>query len=215
MGFDPVKDAMRKAATKQKIIETGFRVFAERTIDAANLTDVANAAGVSAPTVYSYYSSKEPLVMDISVWAWAQYTAECDRKPEKPDSTAAEIFEYYLDSFIDLYRNRRDILRFNQFFNVYVQRESLSGEKIQPFLSAVDALAQRFHICYEKAKVDGTLRTDIPEREIFSRTLHIMLAAVTRYAVGLVYDAGIPPEEELLYLKDVLLKDHVIQPSRA
>jgi hypothetical protein len=96
-----------------------------------------------------------------------------------------------------------------------VQRESLSGEKIQPFLSAVDALAQRFHICYEKAKVDGTLRTDIPEREIFSRTLHIMLAAVTRYAVGLVYDAGIPPEEELLYLKDVLLKDHVIQPSRA
>ena len=72
MGFDPVKDAMRKAATRQKIIETGFRVFAERTIDAANLTDVANAAGVSAPTVYSYYSSKEPLVMDISVWAWAQ-----------------------------------------------------------------------------------------------------------------------------------------------
>ena len=48
MGFNPVKDAMRKAATRQKIIGIGFRVFAEQTIDAVNLTDEANAAGVSA-----------------------------------------------------------------------------------------------------------------------------------------------------------------------
>ena len=61
-----------------------------------------------------------------------------------------------------------------------------------------------FHRIYEKAKIDGTVRTDIPENEIFSSTLHLMLAAVTRYAVGLVYDGGTDPEQELRLLKDVL-----------
>ena len=45
-----------------------------------------------------------------------------------------------------------------------------------------------FHLMYEKAKIDGTVRTDIPEKEFLSITLHLMLAVVTRYAVGLVYE---------------------------
>ncbi len=212
MGFDPVKDAMRKAATKQKIIEAGFRVFAERTIDAVNLTEVSKAAGVAMTTVYSYYSSKEPLIMDISAWVWGQYTGEKERPLDWPGRTAAQEFEFYLDSFIDLYRNHRDMLRFNQFFNVYVQREGVPAEHMQPFLRVIDALAERFHACYEKGRADGTLRTDVSEREMFSKTLHLMLAAVTRYAVGLVYDGGIPPEEELLFLKDLLLREYRKEP---
>ena len=34
MGTNPEMDALRKARTRQKIIETAFHVFAERTIDA-------------------------------------------------------------------------------------------------------------------------------------------------------------------------------------
>ena len=73
MGTNPETDALRKARTKQKIIETAFHVFAERTIDAVNMTDIAKAAGLAMTTVYAYYSSKEPLVMDVSAWAWDQY----------------------------------------------------------------------------------------------------------------------------------------------
>ena len=62
----------------------------------------------------------------------------------------------------------------------------------------IDALRERFHAVYLKGERDKTLRTDIPEGKMFSATLHLMLAMVTRYAVGLVYDAGVAPEEELL-----------------
>ena len=117
------------------------------------------------------------------------------------------MFQHYMDSYIDLYHNHRDLLRINQFFNVYVQRECVTAEKLRPFISVVDALAERFHEIYALALTDGTLRTDIPEKEIFSTTLHLMLAAVTRYAVGLMYDAGIDPDKELELQKKMLMRE--------
>ena len=42
---------------------------------------------------------------------------------------------------------------------------------------------------------------------MFSKTLHLMLAAVTRYAVGLAYipESGFDAEKELIFQKDVIL----------
>ena len=58
-----------------------------------------------------------------------------------------------------------------------------------------------------RAKQDGTMRTDLPEEEVFSTTLHLMLAVVTRYAVGLVYipEVGFDAVSELETLKEALL----------
>ena len=119
--------------------------------------------------------------------------------------SAAEDYEYFLNSFLTLYRDHRDVLRFNQFFNVYVQSEEIAPEQMRPYMSMIGALAERFHGVYEKGRRDGTLRTDLPERELFSTSLHLMLAAVTRYAVGLVYQGDSEPEQELLTLKRMLL----------
>ena len=56
--------------------------------------------------------------------------------------TAAEIFEFYLDSFIELYKNHRDLLRFNQFFNVYVQSEHIDAETLKPYRGMIDRLKE-------------------------------------------------------------------------
>jgi len=49
----------------------------------------------------------------------------------------------------------------------------------------------------------------------FSSSFHIMLAAVTRYAVGLVYilEQGSDPETELEMLENMLLKEYTKQPE--
>ena len=64
-----------------------------------------------------------------------------------------------------------------------------------------------FHEMYLKAEKDKTLRTDEPEEKMFSTTLHLMLAAVTRYAVGLVYipESGFDAMEELAFQKELIL----------
>ena len=52
---------------------------------------------------------------------------------------------------------------------------------------------------YTRAEQDHTIRIDETEEEMFSTTLHLMFAAVTRYAVGLVYipKSGFDAEKEL------------------
>jgi Transcriptional regulator len=207
MGRNPEKDARELAARKQRILENAFRVFSERTIEKVSMNEVADACGMGVATVYRHYGTKQELVLAISTAMWKTFLREKDSPAERGEKTAAEEFARYLDHFLDLYRNRKDLLRFNQFFNVYVQSEEIAPEQMESYMTLIGRLADRFHSTYEKGRRDGTLRTDLPEKEMFSSTLHLMLAAVTRYAVGLVYNDGTDPEQELLLLKRMLLRE--------
>lgn len=212
MGRNLKKDAIEMAAKNQRILENGFRIFAENTIEKVTMLDVAKAAGIAISSLYRYYSTKPKLVMAISTWAWDTYAKENERietEASKPDRTAAEIFESYLDSFLDLYHNHRNLLRFNQFFNVYLVSEDISEEEMGPYLDMVRGLERRFGRIYQRAQQDGTLCTDISEKKMFSMTLHLMLAVVTRYAVGLVYNEESDAEEELRLQKDMLVRRFV------
>ena len=212
MGRNLEKDAIEMAAKNQRILENGFRIFAENSIEKVTMNDVAKAAGIAISSLYRYYSTKPKLVMAISTWAWDTYAKENERvetEASKPDRTAAEIFESYLDSFLDLYHNHRNLLRFNQFFNVYLVSEDISEEEMGPYLDMVRGLERRFGRIYQRAQQDGTLRTDISEKKMFSMTLHLMLAVVTRYAVGLVYNEESDAEEELRLQKDMLVRRFV------
>ena len=208
------KDAVEMAERRKMILDAGFRLFAEKTIDPVSMNDVAKAAGVGIATLYRYYSTKQELVLAISTRVWENYIVENSRQRAALVSkgmNAGQEFEFYLNSFIDAYRNHADILRFNQFFNVYVANEEVSPEIMKPYLKIINGLAEQFHAMYEQAKSDHSLRTDFPEKQMFSATLHIMLAAVTHYAVGLVYQPGpeSDSESELLLLRDVLLQRFV------
>ena len=210
MGRNLEKDAIEMAAKNQRILENGFRIFAENTIERVTMVDVAKAAGIAVSSLYRYYGTKPRLVLAISTWAWENYAREDERKEAaKPDRTAAGIFEAYLDSFLDLYRNHKNLLRFNQFFNIYLVSEAISEEEMEPYLDMVKGLERRFGKIYQKARQDGTLRTDIPQKKMFSATLHLMLAVVTRYAVGLVYNDETDAEEELLLQKEMLMRRFV------
>ena len=66
------------------------------------------------------------------------------------EATAAEQFEYYLESYLELYRNHKDMLRFNQFFNVYVVQEAVPPEMMKPYTESVQSFALRFHGIYQQ-----------------------------------------------------------------
>ena len=78
---------------------------------------------------------------------------------------------------------------------------------MKPYRDIIEELKPEFHVLYARAEQDHTLRTDESEEEMFSTTLHLMLAAVTRYAVGLVYipESGLDAEKELEKLKEAML----------
>ena len=207
MGINPELNELQKEVTRQRILETGFHVFAEGTIEKVKMSDVAKAGGVGTTTVYRYYKTKPELVLAISTWAWERYLDQVIRKIDSVEVTAAEEYEYFLDTFLDMYRNHRNLLRFNQFFNIYVQNEEIPLEVMKPYFEVVKKLEDRFAALYERAEKDHTIRTDIPAKEMLLTSMHLMLAAVTRYAVGLVYEGGIDPEKELVLQKNMLLRE--------
>ncbi len=199
-----------KLDRERHILESAFRLFSEKGIESVTMPEVAKASGVGRATLYRYFASKLDLVVAIGTWKWNEYIAHHDAfvPLETHESmTGAQYLRFYLDSFLDLYRNHRDILRFNYNFNSYLQHESGTEAQRQPYLQMVGILHERFHRLCERGRRDGTLRDDISETSMFSSSFHIMLAAVTRYAVGLVYvpeeiDA---PEGELVMLEELLL----------
>ncbi len=208
------KDEREMAERRERMLRTGFRIFAERGIDPVSMQEIANSCQLGIATLYRYYPTKQALVIAIGSRKWEEYIETVRRSRAgigNEDATAAEEMTVYLTAFIDLYRDRKDLLRFNQFFNIYVQREGVTHDAMEPYQSAVGLMASRFHEIYRKALADRTLRTDVPETEMFSATLHLMLAAVTRYAFGLVYDAGVDPVRELELLRDMLLREYVTE----
>ena len=210
---DKAADAAQMEIKRNDCLKTGFRLFSEKSMETVTLTQVAEAAGYGQTTMYRYFDKKPGFVVAVATWKWEQFQEE--NKKRRPSMnfegmTAAEVFGFYLDSFLELYRNHKDLLRFNQFFNVYMLSEHIDSGTLQPYQEMIQHLRERFHIMYARAEQDHTIRTDEPEDKMFSKTLHLMLASATRYAVGLVYtpEGEFDPEDELLFLKNVLMEKY-------
>ena len=208
------KDEIEMAERRERMLETGFRIFSEKGIEAVSMQQIADACGLGIATVYRYFNTKLSLVLAVGARKWEQYAeyASKIRAQRNADAmTAAEELGFYFDCYIDLYQNHKDLLRFNQSFNNFVQHEGATPEQLAPYTTAINRIARFFHGVYEKGQRDGTIRTDHPEDKMFAATSHIMLAIAVRYAQGLLYAAESEEDrtEEFHMLKSLLLKEYV------
>lgn len=208
------RDEAIKARCRLSAMESAFRLFSEKGIEAVKMADIVADCGVSRQSLYRYFSTKTDLVIAIGVWKWKEYISNyVAQLPSKrfEKFTAAERMKLYLDSFIDLYLNHKDFLRYNYYFNSFLANERPNPAQNRSYVDVVEQLKEAFHGLYEAGRIDRTLRADLPESVMFSSSFHIMLAAVTRYAMGLVYvtEDG-APERELLLLEEALLKMYTL-----
>ncbi len=208
-----MKDEEQIAEKRRRILEISFKLFAEHGIDAITMPQIAEASGIGRASLYRYYSTKTDLLVAISAWVWKESTYESYIQLDRENATAAQELEFFLDSFIDLYQKHGDILRYNQFFNVFLATHGNLDMNVQPFIDVISHVGALFHETYLKGQEDKTIRTQIPEKEMFETMLHLMLAAATRYAVGLVYGQKADAEPELVILKSMLLERYT-QPGQ-
>lgn len=194
-------------------MSVALQLFSERGIEAVSMPEIALASDVGRATLYRYFPSKFDLVVALGTWTWETYiTAHNASLPAGTleRMTGAEYLKFYLDSFIDLYRNHGDILRFNYDFNSYLRYETGTSEQRQSYMDMLGQLHEGFHELYGRGMCDGTLNPNISEESMFSCSFHIMLAAATRYAIGLVYvSEEVNPENELAVLEELLLSRFV------
>ena len=192
---DARKDEIEMSARRERLLEAGFRLMSARTIEAVTLQQIADEARIGIATLYRYFKAKPDLVIEIGTNIWKRYSVEVEKDYARlngPAMNAAEELEFFLDSIIELYRSRRDVLRFNRNFDTYVQHERCTAAQMRPYNDAVAVFAKKFHTVVRKARADGSLRIPVSEPRLFVNLLYTMLSVAGKYAEGLVY----PPDGE-------------------
>ena len=208
------RDELEMSERRERMLETGFRIFAEKGIEAVPMQDVAQACGLGIATLYRYYRNKLAFVIAIGAKKWEEFFLEVEAEFERRGGelmNAAEELDFYLNAYILLYREHPDLLRFNQNFNGYVQHEQATDEQLRDYLRAAEPFAKKFHRVYEKGVRDGSIRTDEPEQIMFHTTMHIMLAVAGRFAQGVVVRTDDPEDltKELMILKRMILSQYL------
>ncbi|MCR4922492.1 MAG: TetR/AcrR family transcriptional regulator [Lachnospiraceae bacterium] len=209
------KDALQMAKKREDFLSNSYELFVKKNIESVSMLEVAKESGYGVATLYRYFPSKPILVVSVATWIWENAIEDTQIRNKENDFkelSAAEVLDLFLNFFIKIYKESRELLRFNQLFNIYICSEKIDSDVLKPYRDMIDNGKDIFHLIYEKGKQDHTIRTDESEEEMFSTLLHLMLAAATRYAIGLVYipKKGFDAEKELSRLKEALLMRYVI-----
>ena len=126
---DPEKVKKEMEEKDRKILETAFRIFVEKKIEPVSMGEIAKEAGVGRATVFRHYQNKLELVIAVCTAQWQAYFDKLDE--ERPLSSIADVpaierFIFTLDSYIDMYQNHKDLLRYNDIPDRYSGRRVFS-----------------------------------------------------------------------------------------
>lgn len=152
----------------QRIIDTAFRLFVEKKIEAVSMDEVAKEAGVGRATLFRCYNNKTELAIAVCASKWKDYLDKLDEV--RPISSIHDIpaigrFIFTLDSYIGMYQNHKNLLQYNDNFNNYITHQTVRQEELANFHASLNSVNTRLHMMYAKAKEDKTFRTDIPEEQ--------------------------------------------------
>lgn len=210
MARNTERDAREAQRRKRQLVETGFRLFSERGIECVSLQTVATEADVGVATMYKYFRTKTNLLVAISAFIWSEVWNSAKEELGQgvlENYNAYQGIEFYCDQIIKLYQCKPEILRFSSDYKTFVCRNGFSDEIVMEQMDVLKPIGDLFHHYYEKAKTDHSIRTDIPEQEMFTTYTLTMLGMAERYAQGLVW-AKLEERDysrELTYLKEMLL----------
>ncbi len=192
------------------VMDKAFELFVEKGIGPVTMVEIADACNFGVATLYRYFGTKKELVIAIGTKKWQEYAVwveEAYRARNGETMTAREELEFYIDSYLELYRNHKDILTFNSNFDMFVVHEHATAQEMKAYYDSVAVFSGKFHTVVEKAKVDGTIRTDIPEQDMFYGVMYTMLTVATKFAFGTVYpvDYKIDYSQSLDLLKQMFM----------
>lgn len=133
----------------QRIIDTAFRLFVEKKIEAVSMDEVAKEAGVGRATLFRCYNNKTELAIAVCASKWKAYLDKLDEA--RPISSIHDIpaigrFIFTLDSYIGMYQNHKDLLQYNDNFNNYITHQTVRQEELANFHASLNSVDTRLHM---------------------------------------------------------------------
>src|SRR5688572_16206967 len=86
-----VQDSAVHPSSSERILSTALELFAVRGYDATSVREICEAAGITKPTLYHFYKSKDGVLRALVVTAFGQFRGIVDRGLAVPGSFRARL----------------------------------------------------------------------------------------------------------------------------
>ena len=151
------KQMDKEQGRNQRIIDTAFRLFVEKKIEAVSMDEVAKEAGVGRATLFRCYNNKTELAIAVCASKWKAYLDKLDEA--RPISSIHDIpaigrFIFTLDSYIGMYQNHKDLLQYNDNFNNYITHQTAGGTGEFPQIPEFRRHKTSYDVCEGKRGQD-------------------------------------------------------------
>lgn len=142
----------------REVFQAGLELVAERGIAGASLRRLAARLGLSQPSLYHYFKSKDELIDHLAVYG-AQHMVRSMDLARLPTMPLSQIPHYVKDAIFELYRGERHVTYVKFLFVVAIEspthREVIrrafeehllrqAGPEIEPFAKLDPQFAQDF-----------------------------------------------------------------------
>jgi AcrR family transcriptional regulator len=159
----PERKEREKEQRRNDIIDAAERVFFRKGIANSTMDEVAEEAELSKGTLYLYFLSKEDLHFAICMRGLDIMAAEL-RKAFRDDITGAENAMETAEVYL------RFVRKYHAYFDAIMSFESSGLDKVNPVhhhqILQPESPLMVFVRVIEKGGRDGTIRQDIPPKEL-------------------------------------------------
>ncbi|NRB40400.1 MAG: TetR/AcrR family transcriptional regulator [Pseudomonadales bacterium] len=185
---------LRKQAFREKIMQAAIQLFEEVGCDETTLEDICKKAGVSRPTFYSYYPTKQDLIQAMAEKLWLnvaeELTSEFMGETESP--------RLYVVSFIALIR--REFSKYNQLERDLIRHSMSAGASESSNMNILHGLTELFAGVYQQGFTAG----DISDRYPIDFLAEMTMASISTVMMNWAIDEQYPIDKRLDQLADYI-----------
>lgn len=126
---------------KQKILSIALELFARKGYDAVSTLEITQAAGITKPTMYYYFGSKEGLLSEVLSTHYTRFLEDLESASSLPEDIALTFFRLMRVYFDYALHNRNFIIFKSGFYRIgedtaftyakpYIDKESAIIENV-------------------------------------------------------------------------------------
>lgn len=186
----------RKQEIRSKIIESAISLFEAKGIDSTTLEDICETADISRPTFYSYYPSKNELILALVEKLWLNVASEITQKAIAKDESTLS----YVESFLKV--TRQEIARYGRLERELV-RHSMNQETRDDASNSnmLKLLTQLFASVYSEGKKRGDIGNRFPVDFLAEASMGCISSVMMNWA----FDENYPVEQRLKQTSDLIV----------
>jgi TetR/AcrR family transcriptional regulator, ethionamide resistance regulator len=142
------------------ILTTAEQLLAERPLSAISVDDLARGAGISRPTFYFYFASKDAVLLTLLDRVVAEADAGTRRVFDRPAAGPREAWERAITAYYETFRAHRGLTL------AWAEARSTNDEVRALWARVFDGWVQRCATAIEAERERGAARPGVPARDL-------------------------------------------------